>query len=504
MKISKSKNSLSSKTGITLIALVITIIVLLILAGVSISLVVGNNGVLTQASNSVVKNREASAKEEVVLAVASCESDYWTDWAKNSSADISTYFSLGRLQGYAPGVQSVTTPSATDGSFQVTYRKEGVDYTFNVDANRNVTLATSETGTSTGGTGTGGSSTEGGTGGNSSVTTYTVTFYANSGDTTAYETKTVNSGETIGNSNMPTNPTKTGYTFARWKLSNNNEFTASTEISADISVYADWTADPTAGFGTANPDYISRFGYKVTSGYTGYTAYDEGDVWRLFYADSNFVYLISDSIGKKALNSLSGFGTSTISTLAQNLNPKYTATGNWELKTDETNINNNIKGVAALLDTSEWTAYKTEDAVWAIGAPTVEMFIASYNATHTDAMHTADSEVKSQQLNSQVASYTATGYQVKIGTGDYANSVYGLGFKSDLDKAIYCRSADWWWLASPGAAGSNNAMVANNNMSGGLCGSWYSTNYTIRPLVAVPLSKIGTGTGKITIGASYD
>ena len=37
--------------GITLIALVITIIVLLILAGVSISMLTGTNGILTQASN---------------------------------------------------------------------------------------------------------------------------------------------------------------------------------------------------------------------------------------------------------------------------------------------------------------------------------------------------------------------------------------------------------------------------------------------------------------------
>ena len=37
--------------GITLIALVITIIVLLILAGVSIAMLTGDNGILTQAQN---------------------------------------------------------------------------------------------------------------------------------------------------------------------------------------------------------------------------------------------------------------------------------------------------------------------------------------------------------------------------------------------------------------------------------------------------------------------
>lgn len=40
------KNKMKENTGITLIALVITIIVLLILAGVSISMLTGNNGIL--------------------------------------------------------------------------------------------------------------------------------------------------------------------------------------------------------------------------------------------------------------------------------------------------------------------------------------------------------------------------------------------------------------------------------------------------------------------------
>lgn len=55
--------------GITLIALVITIIVLLILASVSIAMLTGNNGILTQAQNSKIKTEEAIEKEGVGLAV---------------------------------------------------------------------------------------------------------------------------------------------------------------------------------------------------------------------------------------------------------------------------------------------------------------------------------------------------------------------------------------------------------------------------------------------------
>ena len=44
----KKKTNLKNFSGITLIALVITIIVLLILAGVSIAMLTGNNGILTR------------------------------------------------------------------------------------------------------------------------------------------------------------------------------------------------------------------------------------------------------------------------------------------------------------------------------------------------------------------------------------------------------------------------------------------------------------------------
>ena len=55
--------------GITLIALVITIIVLLILAGVSIATLTGENGILTQASNAKAQNVKSEVEEEVKLAV---------------------------------------------------------------------------------------------------------------------------------------------------------------------------------------------------------------------------------------------------------------------------------------------------------------------------------------------------------------------------------------------------------------------------------------------------
>ena len=59
---------LRGKKGITLIALVITIIVLLILAGVTIATLTGDNGILTRASEAKEENIEAQEKEKINLA----------------------------------------------------------------------------------------------------------------------------------------------------------------------------------------------------------------------------------------------------------------------------------------------------------------------------------------------------------------------------------------------------------------------------------------------------
>lgn len=58
-----------NQNGITLIALVITIIVLLILAGVSIAMLTGDNGILTKATEAGTNSKTSSADEAVKLAV---------------------------------------------------------------------------------------------------------------------------------------------------------------------------------------------------------------------------------------------------------------------------------------------------------------------------------------------------------------------------------------------------------------------------------------------------
>ena len=62
------KQKITERKGITLIALVITIIVLLILAGVTIAMLTGDNGILTQANNAKTANTQGGEKEQIQLA----------------------------------------------------------------------------------------------------------------------------------------------------------------------------------------------------------------------------------------------------------------------------------------------------------------------------------------------------------------------------------------------------------------------------------------------------
>ena len=62
--------------GITLIALVVTIVVLLILAGVSISMLTGENGIITRAEESSIKNDNGAVLEGIKLKLA----DYYAQY----------------------------------------------------------------------------------------------------------------------------------------------------------------------------------------------------------------------------------------------------------------------------------------------------------------------------------------------------------------------------------------------------------------------------------------
>ena len=98
----KKEKSKDMNKGITLIALVITIIVLLILAGVSIATLTGENGILTQAQKAVEETEKASEEELRKLTQAEASTNLENKEYKDSNGDIAMIpagFAVSQVDG---------------------------------------------------------------------------------------------------------------------------------------------------------------------------------------------------------------------------------------------------------------------------------------------------------------------------------------------------------------------------------------------------------------------
>ncbi len=67
----------NNQKGITLVALVITIIVLLILAGVTILAVSGQNNILKRGSQAKINTEISNAKDLIIMGIQECITDYY-------------------------------------------------------------------------------------------------------------------------------------------------------------------------------------------------------------------------------------------------------------------------------------------------------------------------------------------------------------------------------------------------------------------------------------------
>ena len=110
-----------TEIGITLIALVVTIIVLLVLAGITISMV-GNDGMLGKAKNAAAVSEKASAEDEMSMYLASLEVSKAEDGNKRLADYIQDDLGNGEVEDFL---------NNGDGYAQVAYR--GHNYMVNLD-----------------------------------------------------------------------------------------------------------------------------------------------------------------------------------------------------------------------------------------------------------------------------------------------------------------------------------------------------------------------------------
>ena len=117
----------NKNSGITLIALVITIIVLLILARVSIAMLTGKNEILIQATNVREKTKKEEEKEKIKMAVMGSSVD------NTGYVDILDETSFKNELANQFGSQSLDVLANGDGSFIITIEDTQRKYYVNDD-----------------------------------------------------------------------------------------------------------------------------------------------------------------------------------------------------------------------------------------------------------------------------------------------------------------------------------------------------------------------------------
>ena len=195
------------------------------------------------------------------------------------------------------------------------------------------------------------------------------------------------------------------------------------------------------------------------------------DKWKIFYSDGSNVYIIASdyvdvsklpttSVGHKPENTNSSYpkaapfnniindyaGSSNIT------NEKIKALNNDYFSKGYTSANNNMKAVAYMLDTGIWSSFKTEKAEYAIGGPTVEMLMASYNQKYA-----------SKGIDYRARASSATGYEIsKDGGTNWSTSYSGMLSTSDSLYVITSQTnAYGMWLASHSANYTNGVMAVD-------------------------------------------
>ena len=199
--------------------------------------------------------------------------------------------------------------------------------------------------------------------------------------------------------------------------------------------------------------------------------YSDNLIWRLFYADDDYVYLISSKLssdGTKEINSqktaaiASGYlggmdqhtgnysGSAAITDqFLRSLNSTWYLT----LGSNEA-TNENAKAVAWLMDQNVWNGWKDEAglAKYVIGGPTLELFAKSYNS---NASNNNTHEIK-------YSANTEFGYTINNNS-----TTEKLYFDYNFNDGIYTsnieesnKDYDSYWIASP------KAMVGDTQWEG--------------------------------------
>ena len=491
------KNTFKSSKGITLVALVITIIILLILAGISISALT-NTGIFGKAKDAKSKSELADAQEKITL----LEHEWQMESASNTNATLGEFL--------AEKVKDKTIDSyEAEGSNYKVYIK-GYVGTFDKDGKlvgkvekagprptiSNITIKSED------------GSTDVADNSQKAGTKLQINFSSSIKDGTIKSVTpavpyTTNGTETSVTFTVVGTVDKQDYTV-QIPVSIENKYKVATPVNANTIASATDTEK-------ANNYYGKSVNYTSANGVTG---------WKIFYADTNNIYLIADDyvdvakLPKGTNEAGQPVGSAPVNT--NGLYPKAAtfdnimdaySTGAARITTDtiknlnssffarsdaSTNTNDNMKAVAYMLDTTAWSTFKDSNgkADYAIGGPTLEMLFKSYNQKHPGK-------------NYEAQATKAEGYQLRVNGGTWKNNTDSSSDYLDSNDSLYVlpssKGANAMWLASPSALSTRYVLRVYYDGYVGHSGYSLSSNghYGFRPLVClksnVQLQESGDG-----------
>ena len=162
----------------------------------------------------------------------------------------------------------------------------------------------------------------------------------------------------------------------------------------------------------------------------------------------------------------------------------------WLAKLSDYDVYTSGVCVSYFLNETFWEAFSNKEqygdyVVGAIGTPTAEMFVASWNAKRALAVAKGDTSTYDKKMSLVENDY---GYYINdITTGSSSNNLFqSLSTTDDL----YIWSTDSHksvWLASPSRSGAQLLLTANCN--GSISGNYYNSSYYgLRPVVCLKAS----------------
>ena len=230
--------------GITLVALVITIVVLLILAGVSINTVLGDDGIIKKAKEAAEATKRASAEEEMNRLVLEYQ-------IASNDETLKSFLQEKVTEGRIDGVTD-----NGDGTITITKKVEGKDYTITVKkpaaSTPSVKVGTIRVVSDSTGAGSslGEASTRKGT-----------TLYI-------MIESTISGGTTTVSPEVPYAVTENGtYKFTVTGTVNGTAYTK--EVSVEVNQFREFSIDDIQIGDSVNYTYDSAGSYSLSSAYSG-------------------------------------------------------------------------------------------------------------------------------------------------------------------------------------------------------------------------------------------